>query len=245
MEETKKNVLSRLFSKKRVIGVVGNTGTAKSSLVLSKLIELKEVEPSLNIYVYGVEDSLMDYLFRKGIRFIENKEDILDLKIRNSVIFIDEFGDIFSVKSQDKQQERVVRFFNRIDHLNDFVIISTARNGFWNKLMNGFVSQFLVKEIEYDNLINNTPLKRKVKGIYSTSDYRLEVDKSKYYVVSDDLTECHSFEYNSELDSKKKNINPFIQKDEQKSDVKSDVKSEKKDEIKEENEVSYETSYVL
>lgn len=206
----KKEILSKIFRKSRILGLVGNSGTAKSSLGLSQIVNLKEKFNDLNVYVFGVEDNLIDYLTNFGIKVIHNKEDILDLKIKNSVIFIDEFGDVFKVNRRDKQQDRITKFFNRIEHLNNYLIISTARNGFWNKYMNGFVRYFFVKEIDFDNLINGTNLKRKVKGISNTSEYRLELNKSDFYIIGDNLTEKHSFEYNENLDSKKDNKNPFL-----------------------------------
>ena len=186
-------ILDKLLKNFRTIGVVGNSNSAKSSLTYVKLIELKENYPKLPIYVFGVEDSLTKYLKSKGIKILHNKEDILDLKITGSLIFIDEFADVFSVHSKDKQLERVKRFFNRIYHLNNWVIISTAQAGFWNKFVCGVITCYMVKEIEYDKLVNGTVLKRKVLGLNSHSDYRFECPKGEYYVFTEYLTEKCKF----------------------------------------------------
>jgi hypothetical protein len=214
-------IIKELFKKNRTIGLVGNSGEGKSSLGLSELIELKK-EVDISIYVLGVEPSLFPYLKKNGINILESKEDILDLKISNSVILIEEFGDLFCVETKDRQLERVKRFFNRIDHLNDFVIISSARENFWNKLMNGLIKSFLVKRIDFNSLVNGTDLKRKIKGIVeNTSEYRLDIPKDTFYVVTEeDVVRKMTFKYNSDLDSKKKNINPFLEKNEKKSEKK-------------------------
>lgn len=209
--------LDSLFKKYRVIGVCGNQNSAKSLLSLFKLIELKR-KYNLNIYVFGVEGVLHNVLIKKGIKIIHNKEDILDLKIKNSIIYVDEFADFFSVQTKDKQLERVRRFFNRIHHLNNWFIISTAQAGFWNKFMNGIVNCYLVKEIEYDNLVNGTVLKRKIMGLPSTSDYRFECPKGTYYIINDDITERCKFPYIKELDSKKHLTNPFLKQKVKKKD---------------------------
>jgi len=219
--------IDNLLKENRVIGVVGNQNSCKSSLILFNLIKLKRKYPNQEIYVFGVEKVLNAFLIKNGINILYNKEDILDLKLKNSVIYVDEFGDIFSVQTKDKQLERVRRFFNRIYHLNNWFIISTAHSGFWNKFMNGIVNCFLTKEIEYDNLVNGTALKRKILGLPNTSDYRFECPKNTYYVITSNLTEKHKFPYLKELDSKVNNVNPFIEKSEKKDETKKMTKNVK------------------
>lgn len=212
-------ILKNLFKKDRTVGLVGNTGQAKSSLVLSELIELKE-EFKIPVYVLGVEPSLHAYLEKKGIVILKSKEDILDLKIRDSVIFCEEMGDIFDTKTSSRELEKIKRFFNRIDHLNDFLIVSSAVDCFYNKFMEGQIKAFIIKNVDYATLVNGTVLKRKVMAIVeNTSDYRLDIPKDTYYVITDEgLVEKMTFKYNPELDSKKSNINPFLKKSEQENE---------------------------
>ena len=221
--------LEKLLKNFRTIGVCGNANSAKSSLVYVKLIELKENYPNFPIYIFGVEDNLVKYLESKGIQILHNKEDVLDLKIVGSLIFIDEFADVFSVQSKDKQLDRIKRFFNRIYHLNNWVIISTAQASFWNKFICGLITCYMVKEIEYDKLVNGTVLKRKVLGLNSNSDYRFECPKGEYYVFTEYLTEKCKFSYDKNLDSKLGLINPF-KKDDKKNDKKNESIEGLKDE---------------
>jgi hypothetical protein len=209
-------ILQELFRKYRVVGLVGNSGESKTSLGLSELIELKEKNPKVSVYVLGVEPSLFPFLIKKGIQILESKEDILDLKISNSVLFVDEFGDIFRTETANREMDKIKRFFNRIDHLNDFVLISSARENFYNKLMDGLVKAHLVKKVEYQSLCNGTTIKRKILSIVeNTSDYRLDIPKDTFYVVTDDdIVKKMTFKYNPDLDSKKENINPFLEKNE-------------------------------
>lgn len=218
-------MIEKLFKKSRTIGICGNTGVGKSHLALTEIIQLKKNYPKVDVYVFGVEKSLKPTLNKHGIIFLHNKEDLLDLKIKNSVIFCDEFNDLFSTRTQDKQLDRIKRFFNRIDHLNDYLIISSAQNGCWNKFMEGLIRNYLVKEIDFQSLVNGTTLKRKVLGIESNSDYRLEMAKNEYFIISDDLTEKGTFTYLPDLDSKKENPDLF-------ADKKDYGKYSKKDETK-------------
>ena len=209
------NTLKELFKKYRSVGVVGNTNTAKSSLILSELIELKG-DTSVDIYVLGAETNLHKYLESKGINILHSVDDILDMKIKNSVLYIDEFGDIFNVQASSKQTDRIRRFFNRLAHQNNYVIVSTAQTKFWNVFMCSLVKAYLVKEIEFDSLVNGTLLKRKIKNISeNTSEYRLDIPIGTYYVIRDDkLTEKKTFEYDENIDSKNEQVDIFQKADE-------------------------------
>ncbi len=218
-------MIERLFKKYRTIGVVGNTHEGKTHFVLTEILHLKE-EYGIDVYVYGVDKSLNKALKKNKIKIIRNREDILDLKIKNSVLYIDEFSDVFDVTPRSKQGERIKRFFNRIMHLNNYIIISTASQNFWNKFICGLIKTFIVKSVDFDSLVNGTTLKRKVMGLENTSDYRLEIPVNEYYVLSDELTEKHSFKYNPNLDSKKDLLNPFVEK---KIDKKREIKLMKKE----------------
>ena len=205
-------ILDRLFKQGRTVGLVGNADTGKSSFVLGELLELREKYPDVNIYVMGVEKNLHETLEKHGIKIILNKYDLLDLKIRDSIIFIDEFEDLFSMRTRTKETNKLRRFFNRIAHLNNYVVIGSATENFWNKTLCGLVKSFVVKKIEYDVLTNGTSLKRKVMGLEQTSDYRLDIEQEELYVLSDNLTEKFNFKYNPKLDSKKNAPDLFSEK---------------------------------
>ena len=203
------NDLKSVFKNNRIVGVVGNQNTAKTSLVLSELINLKKTI-DLPIYVFGVEPSLKKYLKQQGIEFLYNMNDILDLKIKNSIIYIDEVSSFVSTQTRDKQTDRFKRFVNRIVHQNDWLIMSTAEVSFWNKLACSMINVFYVKEIELDSLVNNTWLKRVVLGLPRTSDYRVDLPINTFYILQNNsLTIKKTFSYNKELDSKVNNHNPF------------------------------------
>lgn len=214
--------LKELFEKNRVIGLVGNPDTGKSLWALSSLVDLKK-EYNVPVYCLGAEKELEAFLMKKEINILRSKTDILDMKIKNSIIFIDEFSDLFSVQTRDKQLEKIKRFFNRIAHLNNYVLISSAQEGFWNKFMCGLVKCFIVKKIEFSGLVNGTPLKTKVMDLEFTSDYRLDILPEEYYIINDDdIAVKETFEYVKELDVKKDKPNIF-----EKSENSSEKKREK------------------
>ena len=218
------NTLVKLFRDYRTVGIVGNSNTAKSSLVLSLLVDLKS-KIKVPVYCIGTETNLDKVLEARGLKILKSVDDVLDMKLKGSVIYIDEFAALFDVHMASKQTKRIRRFFNRLAHLNNYVVLASAEVNFWNKFMCSLVKAHLVKEIEFNNLVNGTTLKRKVLNIAkNTSEYRLEAPKSVYYVVTDDevVKEC-SFGYTKELDSKANQVNPFIEKVDKKLDKKVEI----------------------
>jgi len=206
------NKLKEIFEKHSIVGLVGNRSTAKTSLTLTKLIDLRKEFPCLKIAVMGVNPELEPLLNKYNITTLNSKMDILDLQMRDTLIFIDEMALFFDTQTKNKQLNKLQRFFDRIEHQNCKILVGTAREGYFNKFMCSRITCFLVKQIEYDALVNGTWLKERVKAITSISDYRLQAEKNEYYIVTagdGTFTSKHSFPYNVEIDTKKSNINLF------------------------------------
>lgn len=205
------SVLASLFQKNRVVGIVGDRNVGKSSLVLQDLLKLKSNYPDLSVFCIGVEPQLHSFLESKGIFALYSTQDLLDLRIKNAVIFIDEFASLFSVQSRDKETEKVSRFFNRLAHMNCFVVLASAQSGFYNKFITGLISAYLVCKTSFDSLVNGTALKKNVISLEATSEYRLDLNIGEYYVLNDSITKLKKFSYCPEVDAKKENINPFCE----------------------------------
>lgn len=203
--------LTELLKSHSIIGIVGNRSSGKSMLTLTKLKEIKMTYPSVPVHILGAEPTLYASLQNIGINILHSEMDVLDLRIRDAVICIDEFAMLFDTASKSNQLDKLQRFFDRIEHNNIKLIISTAREGFWNKFACARITAFLVKEVEYSALVNGTWLKERVCSIISKSDYRLECPKNAYFVVSNkgEPTSAQSFAYDADLDSKKTNTDLF------------------------------------
>ena len=175
-------------------------------MVMSLLEDLKVRLPDTNIYVFGIEDALLKKCDSCGFTIMESTMDILDLQIQDAVILIDEMALFFDTKTSSRQLDKLERFFDRIEHNNCKIIVSTAREGYFNKWMCGRVTAFLVKQVEYSALVNGSWLKERVKAIKSKSDYRLELDVGEFFVVTnrgDMITRRYEFEYDEKWDSKR------------------------------------------
>lgn len=213
--------LSDMLKNHSVLGIAGNRSSGKSMMVLSKLKELKQDFPNVPVYALGVEPSLFGGLVASSIDILHSDMDILDLQLRNCVIFVDEFAMLFDTATKSKELEKLERFFDRIEHNNVKLIIGTAREGFWNKFACARITAFLVKEMEYSALVNGTWLKERVTAIVSKSDYRLECEKNSAFFVSNkgEKTQKFLINYESDFDSKKDNVSLF-KKDERKDEQK-------------------------
>lgn len=215
--------LDTIFKSNSVLGLAGSRSSAKTSLALTKLLELKHKYPKIKIAVFGLNEELIPYLTSKGIIILHSKMDILDLRMRDTIIFIDEMALFFSTSTRNKELDKLMRFFDRIEHQNCKLICGTAREGYFNKFMCSRINSFMVKQIEYDSLTNGTWLKERVKAIKSSSDYRLEIDKSEYYLIGvDTITSKNTFNYVKDIDTKKDNCDLFYEK-------KREIKEKQKD----------------
>jgi hypothetical protein len=223
-------MLKQVLKEHNIVGVAGMRSTAKTSLILSELLQIRKQHPNVKIAVFGVNEELKMLLHSNNITFLESQMDILDLRMKDTIIFIDEMALFFDTSTRSKQLDKLMRFIDRVEHQNCKIIVGTAREGYFNKFMCSRVTAFLVKQVEYDSLVNGTWLKERVKAIKSTSDYRLEIPKSDYYVVSaDTLTSRHTFAYVPEIDTKRDNCDLFsvvkkqnirvIEKSDEKSDT--------------------------
>lgn len=205
--DKKKEVYNKLLSEYQEMAK-----TTSNPEFLAKFKDLRKITKYYNkfeIYCYGVEESLYPVLEENGIKIMHNSEDVKDTKVNTSLIFIDEINKLYDGKVANKKTKEFFKFINRIYHLNNYLIGTTAESGYWNKIMEDAFRCFIVKSIEYDSLVQRTKLKRRVEGIQSSSSYRLDIPKNTYYVINDDFTEKHTFEYNPTIDSKKDNISLF------------------------------------
>ena len=80
---------------------------------------------------------------------------------------------------------------NKTSKVAVWIFFSTAENKFWNTFVCGIVDSYIIKSVDYEALVNGTPLKRKVMGISIYSDYRLDIPINTYYVVSKSKESCY------------------------------------------------------
>jgi hypothetical protein len=112
-------------------------------------------------------------------------------------------------------------------------IFGTAREKFFNTFACSRMTCAIVKQIEYDSLVNATWLKDNVKSIKSMSEYRLESPVTQFFITSKDDTLTHRYAspYYKELDTKQFEQSIFNMLYEKNYDKKSERVGEKNCEI--------------
>jgi ADP-heptose:LPS heptosyltransferase len=196
--------LLTIFKKHSIIGVVGNRSTGKSMTALGLLIDLKKKYPQIPIYVYGIEEQVATQLKEFGFNILLSKKDITDVQLTNCVMFVDEFAMVYNTATKNKQLDKLSNFFDRLEHRKIKFIFGTAREKFFNTFACSRMTCAIVKQIEYDSLVNATWLKDNVKSIKSMSEYRLESPVTQFFITSKDdtLTQRYASPYYKELDTK-------------------------------------------
>lgn len=186
------------------IAVVGNRNTGKTMTCLSLLEKFKFQFPSKQIAVLGIEQILESACHKLGFIIIKNKMDILDLKFYKTLIYVAEFASLFETRNRTREARKLERFFDRIEHNKCKLLIDTAREGFYNKFMCSRITAFIVKEIEYESLVNGTWLQQHIKSIFSISDYRLICPIDEFFTVTNkaENTMNYQIDYNKKFDSK-------------------------------------------
>lgn len=193
-----------------MVGIVGNKSSGKTSTALKLMLDMRQANPDKpKMYVLGVEPQLKQLLAKNKIYMIESKEDILHMKsyLRDSLIFIAEFGILFDGANKSREGKKINRFLDRIEHRNSKLMIDTARQGFYNKAISGHITACLVKETDYANLVNGSWINDAVRSIPSVDDHRVVCEKGEAYLVSnkDEATQHITIDYDKRIDTKKGN----------------------------------------
>lgn len=200
-EIVRKPLLEKLFFYNDIIGVVGGRNSGKSSLTLTLLLEYKKKFKQKDVYVLGCEENIQSFLIKNGIK-IATKTDILEERLRNCVLFIDEVGNLFNLNG-GRQQKKFNKFIARVSHSKINLLLSSAMVNFWNKQINSLTETYLIKTIRFSQLVNGTELKNAVKGLEQYSEIKLNLPINEFFVLCDDKPlKKLAFNYIKEIDSK-------------------------------------------
>lgn len=107
-----KEIITKLFNKPRVIGIVGDVSSGKSNFIYSLITELKK-EYKFNLYTYGLK-------FNLGEDKIYSVEELETIK--NSIIIIDEFVSLWDI-SDRKKRKLIEKSLRLISHNNNILVL--------------------------------------------------------------------------------------------------------------------------
>ena len=133
----------------RVVGIIANPNAGKSNLIYHTIQTLQE-RYDANIYTYGLR------AYVPGTQVIYSVEELE--KIRNSIIFIDEFYSLFELTNR-KKTEQVEKSLRLIYHKNNIMVLCGLPHNF-NKFISGMLNAIIFKECTLVDFINRSYAQR-------------------------------------------------------------------------------------
>lgn len=166
------NILS-LFDKPKIIGIVADVNQGKSMLIYHLISELKK-KHQFNLYTFGL---------RKEIGGIEiNSVEELE-KIKNSIIFVDEYFSLFDLDNR-KYKRDIENSLRLVNHKNNILVLCGVGENF-KKFISNKLNVLIFKQITIGDLINGSRVKNMItnyKGSESGSTLiNLDINEAIVY----------------------------------------------------------------
>ena len=162
-EKLKKQLFEKLLSGSEFLAIVGSSGSGKSSVVQAGLLpklyrgDFQQFPKKLPIFKLRPSDdknipekSLLAALFGVQDFELEKNGDVwekiqkyLQQQSSRSIIFIDQFEELFALFSPDKQKVFIQGLYDLITAGSKVTLIITIRSDFYEPLNNSALSRFL------------------------------------------------------------------------------------------------------
>lgn len=141
------NKLTEIFLSPKIIGICGDTNTAKSNLVYN-LIKTLQNKYTFNLYSYGLK-------FDMGEQKIYSVEELES--IRDSIIFADEFFTLFDLEDRKKRRQ-IENSLRLIFHNNNVFVLCGLPDNF-KKFISSRLDMIFFKKSTLSNFINGSQIK--------------------------------------------------------------------------------------
>ena len=167
-------MITELFNKPKVIGIIGNVNEGKSNLIYYLLEELNKIG-KFNLFVYGLRNEISNSIKVHSIKELE--------QIRNSIVILDEIGTLFDFEDRRKRKqiENTIRLIN---HNNNVLLLCGTPENF-KKFLSAKVDYFIFKKVLFSDFINGSRSKNIVldyKGYErGTEVLDLNIDEALVY----------------------------------------------------------------
>lgn len=195
-------MLNNLFSKPKIIAIIGDANSGKSNLIYHLIKDLKNGF-NFKLYTFGLRKEIEG---AKAIWSINELEDIKD-----SVIFIDEFFNLFDLEDRKKKQQ-VESTIRLIFHNNNVLVLCGLPENF-KKFISAKANITIYKKVSFDDFINGSKAKRDVLSYegYEKGSKILNLGKNEI-LLHDDSYQKYSIPYLKEYDTKKDNVPILVEK---------------------------------
>ncbi len=143
------NVLTKLFSTPRIIGLCANADTGKSNTLYYILDELSK-SYKFKVYTYGLRLSF------KGTTQFKSVEELEQFK--DSIIIIDEMFSLFDLDNR-KVKAQIEKTIRLLFHNNNILLLCGLGEN-WKKFLSAKVHSVIFKRITFSDLINGSRVKQ-------------------------------------------------------------------------------------
>jgi len=197
-ENNKISDITTLFNEPKIIGIIADSNSGKSNLIYY-LIKTLQKKAKFNLFTYGLKKDIGDF----KIYSIEELE-----KIKNSLIILDEFFNIFDLTDRKKVKmiEKTIRL---IFHNNNILVLCGVPENF-RKFISNKLDLIFFGKCTLGDFVNGSKVKKvclDYGGIELGSSI-LDLPKNKF-IVFDTHYRKLDVPYLQEFDTKKDN-NPIL-----------------------------------
>lgn len=190
--------IDKIFDGAKVIGVIADPNEGKSNLLYYLLKKLSELTVMPSIYYFG---------FRKKLGFGQEINSIHELEgIKNSVIFVDEFIDLFDLDDR-KKKVGIERTLRLIYHNNNILILSGLPENF-RKFISSKLNLTIYKKVTFEDFVNGSKSKAIVMRFSGSirGNSVLNLDKNEALIYTGKRYIKIEIPYLEDFDTKKDNI---------------------------------------
>jgi len=199
-----KTKFNKIFGKCRIVGFAGNRNSGKTNALVSLINDLRKNKKVTPIYLYGFQEDVVKYLVRLGNVFVVSELRQLIGK-SNAIFILDEFQKLHL--NDRKQKDLMISFVSMIYHHdnNNYAVLCSPSLREYNSIIGGYIEKWVVKSINFTDLINGSQLKKAVesyKGQYKQMD-DIIVPVNKMLMLGGEVEEVLHSPYVKEVDLKR------------------------------------------
>jgi hypothetical protein len=197
--------IMKIFSRPRIVAIVGDINTGKSML-LYHLLEEANRKAEFELYYYGLR---LDFDKVKSQRVYS----VAEIEgIKNSIIIIDELSSLFDLENR-KNRRIIENTLRLINHNNNILILCGTPENF-KKFISAKIDEIIYKKCTFADFINGSTIKSRIMSFNGSERGSEILDLPVYGAIyyNGQHYEKFGIPYLKEYDTKKDNQNILREK---------------------------------
>jgi len=195
--------ISKLFNSPFIGAIIADANQGKSNFIYHIIKKLNS-RYDFNLYTYGLKSDV------KGANKIYSLDELE--RIRDSVIFLDEFYDLFDLEDRHNKSiaERTLRL---LFHNNNIIILSGLPENY-KKFISAKVSITFYKQCTFEDFVNGSSSKKKILKYHGSKrgSSILHMGKDECLIYDGNHYYDYKIPYLKERDSKRNNVSILVEK---------------------------------